>query len=249
MNTSIFIFLLTIWFSISASNPTPTRSYEWDYLIFAQSWPITTCTQWKESKAKNTCHLPIDRRQWIVHGIWPTKRGTKGPFSCPSPIHFDPKQLNPFLDQLDAQWTNVHKNSEKYSFWRHEWTKHGTCASTLPQLNSIPNFFKKALEWNKAQNIADMLTQSKITPGQNGYHVEQIANAVKAVTKHNPMIECVFDSHTRESMISEIRICFDKSLEVIDCVQSHGINNNNSTNVITNCSLKKPIMYLDTVPL
>ncbi|CAH1100301.1 unnamed protein product [Psylliodes chrysocephalus] len=245
--TSIFIFLLTIWFNIRASNPTPTGSFDWDYLIFSQRWPITSCAQWKEANAKNTCDLPVDKRQWIVHGIWPTKQGTEGPFFCPSAIHFDPNQLNPFLDQLNAHWTNVEANTKEYSFWKHEWDKHGTCATILPQLNSIPNFFKKGLEWNKVQNLADILTQSKIIPGQNRYNVEQIANAVKAVTKHNPMIECVIDSHTKESMISEIRICFDKSLEVIDCDQSHPINNN-STNVITNCSSKKAVMYLDTIP-
>ncbi|CAH1236139.1 unnamed protein product [Diabrotica balteata] len=216
---------------------TPTPYHDWDYILFSQRWAITSCTEWEEAKSGNTCTFPPDRTQWIVHGMWPTKNGTEGPLYCPSAIHFDPDLLDPMLDALKAQWTNVEANTKLYSFWKHEWDKHGTCSVDLPALNSIPNFFKKGLELNKQFNIADMLLQSQITPGTTGYTVDEIVNAIKAVTKHQPTVQCVVESHTKLSMISEIRICLDKSFEVIDCVSA-----------ITNCSKKKPIMYLDSVP-
>lgn len=47
-------------------------------------------------------------------------------------------------------------------------------------------------------------------------------------------------------MLSEIRICFDKTLNLIDCDE-----NSKSvwkTPLLTNCDQKKPILYLDYVP-
>lgn len=51
-------------------------------------------------------------------------------------------------------------------------------------------------------------------------------------------------------MLSEIRICFDKNLKLIDCdgillTTQHG---KSKTHALTNCDIKKPILYLDYVP-
>ena len=52
-------------------------------------------------------------------------------------------------------------------------------------------------------------------------------------------------------MLAEIRICFDKTLKLIDCdgimiKPRHGsIKKSHS---LTNCDTKKPILYLDYVP-
>jgi len=43
---------------------------EWDYMVFSQSWPSTTCTDWKSERASNYCALPKDQSHWIVHGLW-----------------------------------------------------------------------------------------------------------------------------------------------------------------------------------
>lgn len=229
------------------SKPTPTPYHDWDYLMFSQRWPITSCAEWQAAKPDNTCSMPSDKDQWNIHGIWPTKIGTEGPLFCPSAIHFDPDQLDPLLDDLKEHWTNIEGNTKAYSFWKHEWDKHGTCSATLPLLNSIPNFFMRGLEWNKMYNLTNMLAQSKIVPGTDGYTVEQVTDAIKSVTKFEPMVQCVVDPHTKLSMISEIRICFDKSFQLIDCDPTNPVNNKLKS-VITNCSEKKPLMYLATVP-
>lgn len=49
-------------------------------------------------------------------------------------------------------------------------------------------------------------------------------------------------------MLSEIRICFDKTLNLIDC---DGImksrRGSKKTSSLTNCDIEKPILYLDYV--
>lgn len=227
--------------------PTPTPYHDWDYVIFSQRWPVTACSQWEDANKINTCQMPPDLDMWTVHGIWPTKIGTEGPLYCPSSVHFDPDQLTSIMEDLKAYWTNVEANTKANSFWKHEWDKHGTCAVILPELNSVTNYFKKGLEWNKVYMLNEILANSKVVPGATGYTVEQIYDAIKAHTNVNPMIQCVTDQHTKESLISEIRICFNKSLELIDCDQTSPINRR-STGIITNCSLKKTVMYFAEVP-
>lgn len=51
-------------------------------------------------------------------------------------------------------------------------------------------------------------------------------------------------------MISEIRICFDKSLKVINCngIMSKKGEKTSKDHSLTNCNLEKPILYLDNIP-
>ncbi|KAG5866222.1 hypothetical protein JTB14_033438 [Gonioctena quinquepunctata] len=233
--------------SFGKHGPKPTPYHDWDYLMFSQRWPITSCSQWEESKPDNTCSLPSDRSQWTIHGIWPTKIGQEGPFFCPSAIHFDPGQLDPFMNDLKEHWTNVEANTKLYSFWKHEWDKHGTCSSTLPALDSVTNFFTQGLAWQKQFKLADILEQSRITPRSTGYTPEQIFDAVKFYTKVDPIVQCVTDRISKDSMISEIRICFNKTFELIDCDHTNPINKMKGS-ILSNCNLKKPVMYLATVP-
>lgn len=215
--------------------------------MFSQRWPVTSCSQWEDANKANTCNMPTNKSLWTVHGLWPTKTGTKGPLNCPSSIHFDPDQLIPMMDDLKNYWTNVEANTKTNSFWKHEWDKHGTCAATQPQMNSVTNYFEQGLQWNKDYRINEILSNSKILPSSTGYPLAQIYDAIKSYIKVEPSIQCVTDSHTKESMISEIRICFNKSMELIDCDQNNSVNRR-SSGIITNCSLKKPVLYFSEVP-
>lgn len=192
--------------------------------------------------------MPMDKSTWIVHGIWPTKIGTEGPLYCPSSIHFDPIYLAPMMSELKAQWTNVEANTKPNSFWKHEWQKHGTCAAVLPLLNSVTNFFRLGLEWNKNFKLNEMLANNSISPSSTGYTVDGIYNAIKTHINADPMIQCVTDPHTKQSLLSEIRICFNKSMNIIDCDHPNNLQYRKLTNIITNCSGKKPVMYFAEVP-
>ncbi len=46
------------------------------------------------------------------------------------------------MGQLEAHWTNVHKNAEEFDFWRHEWEKHGTCAMNNYKLDTELKYFQ-----------------------------------------------------------------------------------------------------------
>lgn len=51
-------------------------------------------------------------------------------------------------------------------------------------------------------------------------------------------------------MLSEIRICFDKTLKLIDCdgIMKPKKGSTKKSHTLTNCDTNKPILYLDYVP-
>lgn len=162
---------------------------------------------------------------------------------CNSSIKFDPTLIAPIETDLDTYWTNIEANTEKYSFWKHEWKKHGTCAVQIPQLNSVLNYFNQGIAWIKQYNMADILAKMNVIPNNTGYQLPVIYNAVKSYLGKNPTVECVGDKQ-KEALLSEIRICFDKSLNLIDCHGNDGVGDP----MLTDCSLKKPIIYYNKVP-
>ncbi|XP_060529972.1 ribonuclease Oy [Cylas formicarius] len=225
------------------NKPSPTPYHDWDYLIFSQRWPTTACAHWEEIKKENTCNLPKNKSLWTIHGLWPTKTGTEGPLFCPSAIHFNPDELQPLMDDLKTYWVNIEANTKPNSLWAHEWKKHGTCSVTLPQLDSVANYFASGLKFTKLYDLSRILANSGIVPNNVAYSVDAIYNVVKSALKVNPTVQCVVDAKSKESFLSEIRICLNKTLDLTDC---DGQKSKNGT--ITNCSLKKPVWYLESVP-
>jgi ribonuclease T2 len=123
------------------------RSKKFDFFVFSQIWPITSCDLWEARESSNTCFLPqeIDGR-WTVYGPWPTlSHGPLGPFRC-NTTPFNPDSVSSILDKLNIQWTDIHKNARKEDFWEHEWSKHGTCAMQLEPLNTELKYFSKGLD-------------------------------------------------------------------------------------------------------
>lgn len=93
--------------------------------------------------------------------------------------------------------------------------------------------------------MSALLQKSNILPDAD-YKFADFNNAIKNALNVNPSIHCVFDPIHNAIFLSEIRICFNKSLSLTDCDGvTQEIDNNK---FITNCDLAKPILYLSTVP-
>lgn len=109
----------------------------------------------------------------------------------------------------------------------------------------LTDFIRRMTEFLFSRyNMANILSQANITPSLTGYTVQNIFDSVKRVLNATPTVECDVDK-SKQRLISEIRICFNKSLELIDCTKTDGLSDDSP---ITNCALNKPIMYLDKVP-
>lgn len=67
-----------------------------------------------ETNPNHVCVLPSQKDIWVIHGIWPTRFGTMGPFFCNKTCHFDVHQLDPFINQLEQFWLNIEKGLTRY---------------------------------------------------------------------------------------------------------------------------------------
>lgn len=135
--------------------------------------------------------------------------------------------------------------------WKHEWLKHGTCASVLPELKDENKYFGQGLSWSQQYSMSSILQKNGILPDQ-GHNVLSIYQAVFKQLKKNPSIHCIRDKHSGDLYLSEIRICFNKSLNLVDC---DGVVGNAGIaidipygKIITNCDLNKEIIYPSVVP-
>ncbi|XP_044744988.1 ribonuclease Oy-like [Coccinella septempunctata] len=218
---NILHLLLFLEFSECVDN-TVSKNSDFDYLLYSQRWPITDCLEWRDKNETNECNMPKQRNSFLVHGLWPTKNGTSGPNYCKSNITFDIRELDPLIDDLNEHWTNIENGTDSYDFWSHEWQKHGTCASILPQFGSVYDYFDISLDLNLLYDLSGVLSSMGIVPREESYEIDDFISALFYKFKSTTQINCIIDSADR-ALLSEIRICFDKSLQVIDCVPM-GVN-------------------------
>ena len=158
-------------------------------MIFTQHWPPTVCFLWKEKNETHKCSLPRDE-EWTIHGVWPTAFHTRGPAFCNAELHFDITALEVLRKELEVNWIDVQNGTKPYSFWKHEWEKHGTCANSIPSMNNITKYFQSGLNFLNEYDMKHVLAKASILPGKN-YTVENLLNGVKKVLGVNSQVECV----------------------------------------------------------
>lgn len=249
---SFLIISIVVGASSSFEENDLDSTADWDVLLFTQQWPITTCYHWMEEDNSHSCKLPQEKEFWTIHGIWPTKYGTVGPSFCNKSAEFDYNKIKNIEDKLRLYWPEIegghgHNNN---SLWSHEWLKHGTCAVVVPELNDEEKYFNQGLEWRQKYKISDILGKSGIHPDTK-YTVTNLQNAVRKYLNVNPSIHCVYDRENDLSFLSEIRICFNKTLELIDCDGTAGAPlaiDYPGGKLLTNCHLSKPVQYPSKVP-
>lgn len=101
------------------------------------------------------------------------------------------------LSYMQTYWKDYQGNDE--SFWEHEWSKHGTCISTLnpscytnyQRGEEAADFFTKAVSLFKALPTYDWLAAAGITPSNTAtYTADQIQSALQAQFGKAVIIGC-----------------------------------------------------------
>lgn len=128
--------------------------------------------------------------EWTIHGIWPTKYHQLGPSDCNKTLPFDESTLQPIIHQLDDKWINIEDNTPHFSFWRHEWDKHGTCAAVLNDMNTELKYFQKGLDFLNEYDMTHVLAKANIIPGRE-YPIQDIINGVQKVLGKTVEIQCI----------------------------------------------------------
>lgn len=100
-----------------------------------------------------------------------------------------------------------------------------------------------------------LFSKANIEPGSQ-YNVTDLHNAIEKALNVKAVLHCVREKHhPGEQYLSEIRICFNKKLELIDCTGVvgkpfglYGKNMYNDDDIITNCDRNTNINYPSTLP-
>lgn len=190
-----------------------------------------------------------------MHGIWPTKNGTLGPFYCNNSMPFDIDKISNLVPKLNQFWTNIEKETPEDSLWKHEWEKHGTCASILAGLHSEDYYFGQGIAWFQSYAMGKLLEDAGIKPNDSVY-VGQIHKGIFQALGKNPVIECYHDAREKKQLLTEIRICFDKDLRLRDCDGAVGLTGVEYASyktltkgtMITNCNPVQEVEYPSVVP-
>jgi ribonuclease T2 len=179
-------------------------NFDWFYL--ALSWPGSVC------QSLSPCHIPASQtNNFTLHGLWPNNNDGTYPENCNSPAgKFDPKQINSILSDLNTYWTDF--KQDQPNFWAHEWNKHGTCASSLPSLDTQLKYFTSSINLLKRLSITSALARNGIVPSTRKYNVADVNKALLKELGGAPWMQCSADG-----TIKEVRFCVNKQLQIFDC--------------------------------
>lgn len=215
----------------------PSISNYFDVLVFTQRWAPTACFVWKQASKAHTCTLPKDE-DWTIHGIWPSEYHKLSPQYCNKSLPFNVKDLQPVRKELNEKWIDI-ENGHDFSFWRHEWEKHGTCAMSLKTFDTELKYFGEGLSLHREYDMKDVLAKANILPGSQ-YAVGNIFSGVEKILGKRGQIICARDSVTDKSYLMEVRICFNKTLELTHCDNVFGGQ--------SNCHPSQLVIYPSNVP-
>lgn len=115
------------------------QQQDFDFYVLSMSFQPEFCHQHRFEHFPG-CERPLDfwRGSLTLHGLWPEDYDGTWPSSC-TKEKFDPNTVNDLgPERFDRLWPNVKASEQNhgerggggdswYSFWEHEWTKHGTC--------------------------------------------------------------------------------------------------------------------------
>ncbi|GAB6033198.1 ribonuclease [Chamberlinius hualienensis] len=190
---------------------------DWDYLLLTQQWPPTVCQQWKQQNPKHECTDWKGEMTWTMHGIWPSDISGNDPAFCNASLKYNATVVQPLKPHLEIYWPNMYKGTVDDEFWAHEWNKHGTCAVTDSRLSNEFSYFNSGINLAIQFNIYKYLAQQNITPSLQELELSDIEAAIKTALGIKPLIQCYKDKEKNQHLIQEIRICLNKSLEIIEC--------------------------------
>jgi len=139
---------------------------------------------------------------------------------------------------MNKYWPSYKSN---VPFWGHEYGKHGTCATDIPQLNGEFKFFNTTLGLRATHDIGTALSKAGITPSKTAkYTAAQIRTALQSTGAGNqPLLGCINSSGNQ--YLHEVSFCLDKTLKTTQCDEGIRTLPNDE---VSDCTDSKPIMLL-----
>nr|CAB3265618.1 ribonuclease Oy [Phallusia mammillata] len=198
------------------------KTSQWDFLIFTQQWPQASCVDINNTRGE-TCFMERKVKTWTIHGIWPSRIGDEGPFYCNNSYPFKETEVASLEPELTTYWPNLILDESKCSFWKHEWVKHGTCAMSLPTMDTEYKYFAQGLKFNRLFDFKAILAKQNIVPFTSPYKFSDFRKAIQSTTNTHMKIQCIYSKDRQEQAVIQVEICLKKDFTPIDCVQTRRV--------------------------
>lgn len=164
-----------------------------------------------EGRNMQHCNYKANNKGFLIHGLWPNFRNGSWPQFCPGPP-FKSGNINDLEEELEKYWPESLEGLKRDVLWKHEWSKHGTCAtSSIP---SMHDYFATTLSLFKTIDFYKGFQKGKISPqGGSTYKTREILQALTYASpaKTMPVVVC------KNGKLFEVRYCIDKLLNFVEC--------------------------------
>jgi ribonuclease T2 len=172
-----------------------------DYYVLSLSWAPEFCAQPGEA-ATNPGECTTGRHlEFVVHGLWPEANAGKSPESCGPATKVSKGLVNQLLQIMPSP-----------GLIQHEWATHGTCTGL-----SQDDYFTKVMLARAAVQVPVQMAEIGTTATESPTQIE------KQFAGSNPAFpDGAIHTACRGNAFTEVRVCFDKSLEARACSASAG---------------------------
>ncbi|KAK8947985.1 Ribonuclease 1 [Platanthera guangdongensis] len=200
MKTAALFFVLALPF---LSSVTQVCGFDFFYLVL--QWPGSFCD------AEQKCCYPNSGKpaaEFLIHGLWPNNNDGSYPSNCDPDNSFASSQISDLMSNMEANWPSLAcPSSNGYSFWAHEWSKHGTCADSIFNEH---DYFEAALNLKDKVDILQILSSSGIEPNDNSYSLSSIEEAIQTGFGFTSVIDCNKDV-SGSIQLYQVQLCVDKT--------------------------------------
>ncbi|XP_064464059.1 ribonuclease DdI-like isoform X1 [Ornithodoros turicata] len=211
------LLLLSVAASLTTCREASAQEGEVTYLMFSQQWSAGSC---QGEFYNDRCIRQHERNFWTIHGMWPSNNHGSPEF-CNHTLPYNETALQPIYSELERYWPSYTSKDSNW-FWKHEWLKHGTCATGIPALSGISQYFNTTLNFYFRHNITRYLEDSDIYPTvDRTYAVEDIEQALTDDLRGAVNFVCNEGREYSEPLLAEIRLCLDTELQPTDCQEEH----------------------------
>lgn len=142
--------------SLVKNNETPSSDTD-ELYVFAYIWEPESC---HENPSWAQCSDPQSfwGTNFVIHGLWPQYSSGGYPSTCTDEPFNDAVIENIGIDTMNHYWPNVKSelsDPDYFSFWQHEWTKHGTCTTLTQDV-----YFNSTINLSKVFGTPSIITQN-----------------------------------------------------------------------------------------
>lgn len=186
---------------------------------------------------------------FLIHGIWPQYQNGSWPSYCNQTAdQLDLHSIQPLIPRLRTFWPgfnepvqvqpiaiNINNGStldkptfdDSVKFWQHEWSKHGTCVSTMPDvtptspISTQPGYFSSGLfvrtlypAYRSFQSIG--IVPNVVTCGDSNN--DSPLNYTTVIQRWNAMFGVVPILTCVQGCLVDVRLCINlNGLHAVNC--------------------------------